>query len=1109
MMVLTCAFILIFASLVSATPYGYGVKGGAAARAESSASAGAFGGVGDVPPVPLGGGYSGSFSKSSAFSSSSSSASSSSSSSSFSYSGSGAPGALGFGANHGAQGNGGCSSGSCQNAGQHGLHGSSANAAAVAGASAGAISGSGCEGQGKECDLNSKKCATGQCSPKPETGLPSTDSDKTKCTGGNCGYDTESSASPDNDIRVVPHVSGSTYNSKDKTSTEYENHGNACNNGNCGPNTAGKQPSSNLKTEVPSSYHTPSTHLETPKLGSNCNSGNCETTSDETGQNVPPSSYNVPIHGTYDNEGGQKPACDGVKCENQPKGGYTSSQSNSLSTNYLKPQLSTDQYETNGPSLTNKQIPKNCGGSSCAGEPGQSYGSSPVSKPGSPNFGNNPVDSPLHSNGCKTPNCSPYPTNPGSLYVSPGHIAVGPTNDVKPSDSKLPPYTGGFGGPAGILKPNENNVGAIPSAYPSHSNPSSSPHVPSYGSSSVGCNAPNCADNSLSPGKPTQSSFGVNQPAENTHPNEKLPPYTGGFGGPAGMLKPNDFNIHTSVPNNPNYAHTPSSSYNNQPSSSNYGATGCKTPNCDGHFPTSASSPAFQPSTGPGLFVTTKPTAGNTLPSEKLPAYTGGFGAPSGVLKPSQYFTPTTSAGSHSVSGSYNSPSNSGNEAGCNTPNCYPSGTGPTAPTSPAGNVQQDVFGVSKPNTGLHATGVPLPPYSGGYNRPSGEITPPAVSPTYTHNQSPPSPGSYSTGCTTANCATYPTSSAAAGANAQSGAYGKPNAESSTGKLPQYTGSFGGPPGMLKPNENGYNTPTSSIPSNSCKTPNCGASPSITSDTHSGAHAHPKPSELPPYSGGFGGASGLLKPNDYTNPIGQPAPHDPHKPLTPIGTGKPSVTCTSGACNTPVTQGSTAHNNAYGHNSNNANGAQATAAASDDTKSVPYTGGFGGPPGILKPYDNGEIPPHSNNGQHHGSSSGGNYNSPGANVHSPQKPNADSTSGPSGPAGTAGQGAHLAGSHSGSAAGSYSGAAAGAAAGGLYNTPGGSQYNGAGNVKGGSPCGGGCGGDGLHGGKSLAGAAAAAKSQASAGAYGGSFASSSASAHASAGAYTKGGYGKR
>ncbi|XP_026731632.1 collagen alpha-1(I) chain-like [Trichoplusia ni] len=1084
MMELTCAFILIFASLVSATPYGYGVKGGASAKAESSASAGAFGGVGDVPALPLGVGYSGSFSKSSASSSSSSSASSSSSSSSFSYSGSGAPSALGFGANHGAQGNVGCASGNCQNAGPHGIHGSSANAAAVAGASAGAISGTGCQGEGKGCDLDSKKCPTGRCSPKIVTGLPSTDSDETKCPGGNCGYDTENSASPDNDIRVVPDGSGSTYNSGDKTAPEYNKDGSACNYGNCGANASGKQPSSN----------TPSTHLETPKLGSKCNSGNCESTPDKTGQDTPPSSYNVPIHGTYDSEGGQKPACDGVKCENQPKRGYSSSQTNSLSTNYLKPQLSTDHYDTNGQSSADKQNPKNCGGSNCAGEPGQNLGSPSTSKPDNGNYGNHPADSPLHSNGCKTLNCSPYPTIPGASYVTPGLIGAGPTHNLNPSDNKLPAYTGGFGGPAGLFKPNENNVGAIPSGYPSHSHPSSSPHVPSYGSSSVGCNGPNCADNSLtSPGKPAQPSFGVNQPAEVSHPSEKLPPYTGGFGGPPGMLKPNDYNIHTSVPNNPNYAHPTSTSYNKQPSSSNYPAAGCNTPNCDGHYPTPAAGAPFHPSTAPGQFATTKPTAGYNSPNEKLPAYTGGFGAPSGVLKPSQYFTPTAGTGS----GSYNSPSISGHGAGCNTPNCYPV----TGTTGATGNAQPDVTSANKPYSG-YPTGAPS--YSGGYNKPSVEITPPAVSPSYTNNQSPPSPGSYTTGCKTGNCATYPTSSAAADANAQAGAFGKPSSEPSTGKLPQYTGSFGGPSGTLKPNENVYHTPTSSIPSSSCKTPNCGSTPPLTSDIHAGSHGNVKPSELPPYTGGFGGASGFLRPNEYTKPSGHPAPYDTHKPLAPNDAGKPGVACTSGACNTLGSQGSAAHNDAQGHNS--VHGAQATASASDDTKSIPYTGGFGGPPGVLKPYDNGEIPSPKGNGQHPGSSTGGNYNSPSSNVHLPHKTNDDSTNGPAGTAGQSGE--HPAGSQAGSAAGSYSGAAAGAAAGGLYNKPG-SNYNGAGNVKGGSPCGGGCGGDGLHGGKSLAGAAAAAKSQASAGAYGGSFASSSASAHASAGAYTKGGYGKR
>ncbi|XP_047025981.1 uncharacterized transmembrane protein DDB_G0289901-like [Helicoverpa zea] len=1202
MMELTCAVLLISASLVTATPYGYGVKGGAAAKAESSAAAGSFGGVGDIPvAIPLGASYSGSFSKSSSSSSSSSSASSSSSSSSFSYSGSGAnglgynggahgnggcssgscpnaggsgvavphgssSGASGAGLNAGALGNGGCSSGSCPSAGDNGVsathgstsgaagyglnggahgnggcssgscstggdnavsipHGSSsgyntANAAATAGAGAGALSGPGC--QGPSCDGSSEKCTSGQCKPKSPSGS-STGSDSHKCASGQCGSGLEGGVSQgdygSNDIRVV---TDSAHDAKDQSSnidkTSYNAANSDCSNGNCntarplsskpnyygagnsnqGSSAANNHQPSNSNTGVTSHYQKPSTHLETPKLSSKCSSGNChaEPAGPSGSYDSSPSSYNVPIHGAYNN-GAQKPICDGGKCDNQPKGPYSSPNTNTFTTGYQQHSPSADNYVTNGPSYNTPS--SNCAGSNCFGSPANQNSGAPTytPTPAPLNFGQQPsINLPGHA----------------------GHTK--PTDISKPSADKLPVYTGGFGGPAGVLNPNEFDV-AAPTAtgHPSHAHGTTPQNGQPSGSYQTGCNSPSCSGYPSAPGSATPSGSYGHKPSGST-PNDKLPTYTGGFGGPAGMLKPND------------YAHPGSSSHNTQSPVNNNGITGCKTGNCGAYSPSAG---ATTGPISPGYSGSTKPNTGINS-NEKLPTYTGGFGGPDGVFNPNKYDAhqtgPTSPA--HTPSGTYINPTS----GGCTTPNCYsPQGSSASA------NANAHPIGIIKPGSGAHPSTVPS--YTGGYQSPSvvnkpNEISATVSGPNYTPTQSQSTPGSHTGGCKTGNCGVYPVSgSSSADAYTQSGSFGVTKPAYANPVNSQYTGGYNDQSGTLQPHQH---TPTAGSGAEGCKTPNCVSSPTATgvaisgvntqsgSNSQTGSYGTTKPSG-PTYSGGFGGAPGILNPNDYTIPAVGATPNN-----KPTGVSKPAA-CTSGSCSSQHPQGSASHS----HN-DASNTAHATAAA--DANAVAYTGGFGGPPGVLEPYDDGKggaKPAHG--GQSHGSHAGG-YSSPNANINSAHGTAPGANSGITGPAGVSG--AHGNGAHAGSAAGAaaFAGAAAGASAGSHgYNTHG-SSYNHAGNTKGGSPCGGGCGGstggayngglsggahntgsgydfsgglgspklgysDGLTGSGSLS--AATAKSLAGANAFGlgGSFASSSASAHASAGAYTKGGYGKR
>ncbi|KAJ8736366.1 hypothetical protein PYW08_007022 [Mythimna loreyi] len=1292
MMELTGAFILISASLVIASPHGYGgygVKGGASARAEASASSGAFG-LGAVP-VPLGVGYSGSFSKSSSSSSASSSASSSSSSSSFSYGGSGAGS---FGLESGAPSHGGCSSGTCHTA-RNGVPTSfgssppgynSANAAASA--EAGAVSGLGC--QGLSCGGNSDKCKSGEC--KPHTGTTSSNSDLNKCTSGQCGSSLDKGTLPteydSNDIRVS-HSSGSAHNNNgqhsgiENSSSGYKPAGSDCSHGKCGPSGssnskldynhdfgnsyqgsgASNKQGSSANTGITSQYQKPSSHLETPKLDSECTSGNCNDGPAKFGHGNSPSSYNVPIHGAYEH-GNPKP-CDGVKCENQPKGPYSP----------------TDDSVTKRPSSVDYSNTANCKGSGCYGTSANQAANQPshTVSPSNIQFGHSPSNTPTES------------VTPAGINVAPGHVAHDkPSDDNKVSNDKLPAYTGGFGGPAGILKPNEYDFSAPP-VNPNHGPTGIHSGKPLEGAP-TGCNTPSCAGYPSAP-SPTGGSV---PEGTYTRPGDdissgKLPSYTGGFGS-TGMLNANEFNVHGTVVNKPNYAHTGSPLSNTQQPAGNSGLHGCKpgqycggyTPtagqlpagstgslgckpgqNCGGYTPTAGQLPAvstgsqgckpgqycggytptagqlpagstgaqgckpgqncdgYTPTAGqlpagnsgsqgckPGQYCFgNTPTvgqlpAGNTgsqgckpgqncggytptvgllpagstgaqgcKPGQNCDGYTptvgqlpagstgsqgckpgqncggytptagqlpagstgaqgcilgqncGGYtpiaGSAPGATAPSGYygttkphsstnsnnglggpavfFSPGSGTGpsspGYTPSETFNTPTSSGHPGDCKTPNCYSAFGSTAAPHAPA-----QPYGDTKPSSGSHLSSVPA--YTNDYERPSGVQKPsgtsgPASTPSFTHTQSPSSPGDYSAGCKTGNCANYP--------SGQPGAFGvtKPNTNINTApSQPQYSGGFGGPSGTFKPTEHTHVTPsTGSAPTN-CGTPNCIGSPSASAGAASGANAQTgsygtsKPTvenspsnENTIYNGGFGGAAGLLKPNEYTIPAVSPKPINQH-------TGVPTTAaCTSGHCDTQPPHSTAPHIDST------SSGSHATAAAAAVADAVVYTGGFGGPPGVLTPYDDGKIGAlPTNGGQGHGQQIGGAHGSDKANINSPHGKIPVATGGPSGLSGvhenTGAQASSLTG------ATAYAGASAGASAGAHGYNLHGSHNSHEGNIKGGSPCGGGCGG-------SPSGATGKSLSGAHAFGVGGSFASSSASAHASAGAYTKGGYGKR
>ncbi|CAB3239988.1 unnamed protein product [Arctia plantaginis] len=992
MMELTaCAFILILISLVTATPYGYGVKGGAgtSSKAESSAVAGSFGNQGEIPVgVPFGSAFSGSFSKSSSSSASSSSASSSSSSGSFSYNGSGG----GSFSSPDTKGNAGCTSGICQNTGHQGSSADFngydiANSAAVAGS--GGTTRVSC--QGSQCNGSSDKCLSGQCQ-STEPSITGYDSGN-KCSSGKCGPTSPSGYSASqfdesDDIHFVPHSSKSIHDSKNYSfndKTAGYSAGSNCQHGNCGPSAISTQPTvahgssnsypANSNSEVRPGYNLPVTHLETPNANSGCNPGICQT-----GHDSSPTSYSVPIHGS--------------------------------------------------------------------------------------------------SSGCNAPGCSRDFSSPG---VNPQIQYDGKKDDA--SEKKLPMYTGGFGGPAGMLKPNEFNIPISTISSPVHL------ANPMYNTPSIllpGCQTSNCI------GSPTIAVSGTSTTAQSgsysgsvTASNNK-PIYTGGFGGPPGMLKPDEYDIkvpvHSSTPSYSNHSPRPSAV--------------CATPNCEGYA--------------------TKPISES---SSELPVYTGGFGGPPGVLNPNvvnvPYSTPNTNTfgvGDTTPQASFGVPKpvTVPNLDSGSTNNYRPIGV--TYPGAPAVAPIIPSYPITQP---LHSTGISTPECKTGncaaypgsvpvVTAPSGSygnfegckaencasypVTAVNVNtPTGTHGNS--------EICKTGHCAGLPTSGyydkSEADTNSSSGLYGHPTG-CKTGNcavpnavpsrphgvaypnnnlkpsIPEYTAVSGGPSDTNVPSGSG---------SIKCKTSNCADSLSANSGVNAQSGFDFKSKEqLPVYTGGFGGPSGLLKPNDYSKPDVTAIPNKPVPGLTI------PVTCSSGNCNPKeVLSSSSGHNIGL-------NGAHAISSSS--AHAVAYSGGFGGPPGFLTPYDNGKldltkVTDGQNQGTHY---SGGNA----LDTNSARLTGTWSNTG----------------SQGGSVVGTtvVSGSTANANTGTFdYNT----QGNG---VKGGSPCGEGCVGshqNNLQSSGSYSAAGARSLSSSDALGVGGSFASSSASAHSSAAAYRKGGYGKR
>ncbi|XP_028036628.1 hornerin-like isoform X3 [Bombyx mandarina] len=981
-------YILTVVSLVSGTPHGYGTKGGASAKAESGAVAGAIGGITGLPlSVPPGGGFSGSFSKSSSSSFSSSSASSSSSSSSFSFSGTG-------------QANG-CGSGSCK---QNGINTDLGN------------HGPGIVGTGHTYNSAANSAGLSHTDALSASVSHSGPENKLPCHGNGCGsIGTGQSYSGNN----VPGSSYDGFVSGPQTFTNVENKIPCSGNG-CGTTGAGSSYGSATASGSSHSDNLSGTHSlsdsgnNTPCSGSNCKVNGIESSYDDN--NAAVSSHpSIPSGSHTHHNGGNKLPCSGKDCfsVNTPCEGLSCSgstvdtkcqfgkcsQSTSDNLNIEKHcgsgqcnstpekvltnvencksgQCATNYEQTKAPnsydipvkskpnqSLSNSNFDKtsspslyhhgstetgsgiNCDYGSCkhshidhnskplettgtlnlnqgfhdtkcdtpncqtynydsSASPGDSFAPG-VHKPGiyltTPNIGS----------ACSTPNCNPAQntvtaSKPSSYNVPIQSVFNKPTNDKSPFDNSNLSLDGissscASGKCTGHNKPTNVDVTLI--KYPTAIQDSPT-HYPT---GTVACNTPNCAKEAEATQIDNKPVFehGVSiTPCKtaNCGSSTSGPNYASHIG--AALSPPNYANLPPTLPpyqsNGATFATVPKHpgtpqyflSHETPPSTVLLTPT-CTTRDCAGN---AVLKPGFAPPIQPTIpyqqtnIVPSTPfynthtdnlsncntpnCASSSANHAKLPNYSGGFGSTTtSFLKPNDYSLSHSNVGASS---------NAGVSTGINTkPNA-----------------------VQKPNADS-STDQNQPTYSGGFGGPSGLLTPNAVgTQQVVHNQ------------------VKPTHS------------GNPS-------LPSYSGSFGISTGAVKPHDShpvnfGTLSDSNRLPTNNVLGTNIQVGAGTTS------HIDHKPAstdkELPQYNGGFGGPSGLLKPNEFKVPIKNIIVS---KPVTSQQT--PS-SCSSGNCDNHATAA--------------ASGATAQAEA------VAYAGGFGGPPGVLQPHDHGKLE-HSGLGTNH------------------------------------------------------------------------------------------------------------------------------------------------
>ncbi|OWR53679.1 wing disc-specific protein [Danaus plexippus plexippus] len=342
---------------------------------------------------------------------------------------------------------------------------------------------------------------------------------------------------------------------------------------------------------------------------------------------------------------------------------------------------------------------------------------------------------------------------------------------------------------------------------------------PSYNTSP--CTTPNCGSFLL----PNENNSGWTnkiQPSDLTSVNHNAPTYTNVVGSNTGSNT--QYPGHTGTGNFYNVANNKVPSY----------VGGLNTPKG------SLNGVVF-----PSISSTVKP---NLVTESSLPKYTGGFGGPKGpvdaAIRPGSLIThkphlneaPTES----------NLPRYTGGFGG-------PSGS-VTAALKPG------LFTTSKPNVDIKPA--PETVYTGGF---SGlNMNKPLINTNPTHGSGYTIPNYLNTGVSTF---TTPSTTFVTNLDHQVAvnSHNLQNPINEKEKLPKYTGGFGGPQGILNPNE--FTMPSklpSVFPTSPCATTGCNSKPVLNenhnnADVSANAQANAKDVV---YSGGFGGPSGVLEPSE-------------------------------------------------------------------------------------------------------------------------------------------------------------------------------------------------------------------------------------------------------
>lgn len=835
---------------------------------------------------------------------------------------------------------------------------------------AGAVAGSSALSQ------NNEKCSSGKCNlsgnlqPQSQSVLPSDNND---CASGQCiPTFSGNKQSKDGSYQQVFN-NGDSYNKNSENNEKSANEKSDCSYGKCDSNVISNtassgndhdifiplSPSSNSAVSKPQK---PSVFLNTPSFGPACTSHNCNPGDSYSRGNLP-SSYNVPILGS------------------------NPSLSNSDSTSSLN-QGSENLYQPSSPAKFPATSPS-CTESNC----GQSNLHAPLI--------------PQQPLSCSGPYCAGYSViNDG--FNSNKHIGSLITQEENKPTKISTSEQGQKQEPSSVYNnsyENNNNYNSV-SPLPNNVHLNSQPSQPSISSK------PNLGSQSVSTPADSDVSF-LNVQA----PKQDAPNYNNGFGSLTGNNNHNN-NQHGSLSTQSDSG----ISYSNPKLQPDYLQKG------PGSIDSSNDNSAHEP-TRPSLgSVTAAPypthIAASLVPNQGFihnPKNNGDINAPK--TSPPYHNAPAYNGGFGGPSGSVN-----GNI-----------GLGSPVPS----------LGNNKPHFSINLPAKDSPVYTGGFGGPAGPID---VSFPADTKLSP-----------------KPDTVLSSAHNSQGNSYGK---------LPQ---SSSQPEILSKPSVS-LIPPVQHLPPKVLP-----AMPSLFNNDHK--------AKLPSYSGGFGGPKGLLKPNEYNlRTKSDSSGSSSYNPLP----------CNSEACGTKDKNVAT-----IGKSDGSINTAFASASASANAKAVAYSGGFGGPPGFLRPFDDGKHSKASQIG-------GINDSPPGSDSHVPisgfglsDKPVNPSFNQQFGAQANAGSQAN---------AGAHANAIAFANAGTFGANPGisipgcrtgcesaSNHENGNGFVHGDSQ-----GTSGIEGLKAMSGALAAAQSIAGANAgsfaAGRSFASSSASAHATAG--IKGGYGK-